>query len=68
MICYKDMTFCPFYKSCKISRDCSRPLTPEVIRLAKHWWGGEDAPICQFTEKPDCFESIGGNKNEVTSS
>ena len=57
MICYKDMTFCSFYKECSKGKDCSRALTEEVIKDAQEWWGNPEAPICQFMEKPDCFIS-----------
>ncbi len=56
MIGYRDMTFCPFYQDCKNAPDCHRPLTPEVREYAAKWWGGEDAPICVFMEKPECHE------------
>ena len=55
MLCYKDMTFCPFYEDCKQATECHRPLTPEVIKQATEWWGGDDAPIAQFAEKPYCW-------------
>jgi len=58
MICYKDMTFCKYYKECGIGHDCHRALTEEVREGADKWWGkGKDAaPICIFSEKPNCFE------------
>ena len=56
MICYRDMTFCPFYKEC--GDVCNRALTPEVEKGAELWWksfkSDDPAPICQFAEKPDC--------------
>ncbi len=54
MICYRDMTFCPFYHDCMNAHSCSMPLTPEVQKAAVKWWGSEDAPICVFSQKPDC--------------
>ena len=54
MICYKDMTFCPFYKDC--ANPCFRSLTDEVWRTAKNWWKDDDPPICQYMSKPDCFK------------
>ncbi len=53
MICYKDMTFCTFYKDCKLQDECHRPLTPEVITQAEKWM--ENAPVSMFTNKPDCW-------------
>jgi len=49
MICYKDMTFCSYYKECE-GIDCIRALTPQVKKDAKRI----GFPICQFLEKPDC--------------
>lgn len=58
MICYKDMTFCPF-ANCKHFGDtkedpdnCFRSLTKRIRREAKK----NNLPICQFTEKPGCYE------------
>ena len=58
MICYMDMTFCPYYKECARGDTCGRALTPEVEKKADKWWPGDKgtAPICQYAEKPDCFE------------
>lgn len=56
MICYKDKTFCPFYKECLKGQECDRALTEGVKESAKAWWGTEDAPISMFMDKPDCFE------------
>lgn len=54
MICYRDMTFCEHYETCKNAKWCSRPLTPEVKEQAKKWWGDDDAPIARFVNKPEC--------------
>lgn len=56
MICYRDMTFCPFHADCGKAPDCSRPLTKEVEAKAREWWGKDGAPIAQYTEKPPCHE------------
>ena len=53
MFCYRDMTFCSFYKECVDAKDCHRKLTPEVIEAAEKWM--KNAPIVQFTDKPECF-------------
>ena len=52
MICYKDRTFCS-YEKCKKFSECPRALTKEIKVSAK----GFGLPICQFAERPDCFES-----------
>lgn len=54
MICYRDMTFCPFYGKCRISHSCHRPLTPTVKQDAEQC----GLPICRFAEKPECFIPI----------
>lgn len=60
MICYRDMTFCNFYKKCSRAKNCHRPLTEEVLKQAKNWWGSfqttSEPPISVYLEKPDCFK------------
>lgn len=56
---YRDMTFCPFYSDCVEGRGCLRALTPEVMKAAELWANKarlKVVPICQFREKPDCWE------------
>lgn len=59
MICYRDITFCGFWENCSKGEGCSRVLTEEVIAAAEKWRGSENAPICQYVEEPDCFQSQG---------
>ena len=56
MICYKDKTFCPFWRDCAeyIQGGCHRAMTPGVVRDAKY----HGLPMSQFTKKPSCFEEI----------
>ena len=62
MMCYRDITFCPFWEDCASAVKCSRPLTEQVKKAADKWWNSnleegdepEGAPICVFSEKPDC--------------
>ena len=52
MMCFRDMTFCGFYKECKDGEECHRALTEEVEYAAKRTglW------ISQFADKPaECF-------------
>jgi len=56
MLCYKDMTFCDFYKDCKDGDNCNRSFTPKVKEDAK----ANDLPACCFIDKPDCFKQKGG--------
>lgn len=51
-LCYKDMTFCPFWRNCFNVADCHRPLTDEVAEAA-HKFG---LPLSQFTDKPSCWK------------
>lgn len=50
MICFSDMTFCPFYKDCAKAWNCHRPLTEKVEQAAQR----AGLPISAFAEKPDC--------------
>jgi hypothetical protein len=65
MICYRDRTFCPFWKDCADGKDCTRALTDEIIAAARVWWKSfsskDEAPICQFAEKPECWRAGVGN-------
>lgn len=54
MFCYKDMTFCQYYETCKSGVHCSRALTPEVKDGADEY----DLGISQFAEVPDCFSQL----------
>ena len=51
MICYKDITFCPFWIECKDGSGCRRRLTQKVEDDAVN----AGIPIMEFTEKPECF-------------
>jgi len=54
MICYRDTTFCRYYRDCALAETCHRPLTPEVRAAAEEWWGEPGAPIAEFAEQPGC--------------
>ena len=56
MMCYKGMTFCPFYLECKNGNDCKSALTSKVEEDAKKWWGKDNPPISVYLDKPDCFK------------
>ena len=53
MICYRDMTFCPYYKDCNAQKICERPLTEKVKADAEKWM--KNAPIAYFTDRPECW-------------
>jgi len=52
MLCYRDMTFCSFYTSCKDGDNCFRALTDNVLDDARN----SHLSVSQFMEKPDCFK------------
>lgn len=54
MICYKDTTFCPYYKKCAKQLECSRPLTDKVKKDA----ASVGLPISQWIEEPYCMEKL----------
>lgn len=54
MMCYKDMTFCPYYTICTKGDTCFRACTPEVEDRAEEF----KLPICMFMEEPECFEPV----------
>jgi len=63
MLCYKDMTFCR-EKECRNWEACARAMTKEREKAAGEWWeqgGGlpEDAPVCYFSNAPECFQTKG---------
>ena len=49
MICYKDMTFCGYYETCKDGKECFRSLdkVPDDTELL----------VMQFRNKPKCWEA-----------
>lgn len=55
MMCYRDRTYCPFSSSCLNATNCSRALTDEVKEAAYKWWGNQEAPICVYVDKPECY-------------
>jgi len=52
MLCFRDRTYCSYYKNCKDGMFCKRALTQDVKVVAEK----VNIPICQFLEKPDCFK------------
>jgi len=56
MLCYKDMTFCTFWKECKDNKKCGRALTDKIKEDAEKWM--KNAPICAYVDKPDCFKKL----------
>lgn len=58
--CYKDMTFCSFYKNCKKGNDCFRSLIPTVSKEAKRLV----MPICEFSKVPSCHVKVKREKRK----
>ena len=60
MFCYRDMTFCTYYKDCIKARQCHRPLTPQVEQEAEEFWKQSKlhgSPVySMFMSKPQCHE------------
>ena len=56
MICFKDKTFCPFWKECAFGIGCADALTPKVEEEAEKWWGSKDYSIAVYEEKPNCYK------------
>jgi hypothetical protein len=59
MMCYKDMTFCPFYDKCRDGKSCDRALTDKVVADSVRY----DMPISRFVNQPDCFMEITNEQN-----
>lgn len=51
MLCYRDMTFCPFHESCASAPECPRALTEAIQREASRL----QAPVCLYAAKPSCY-------------
>ena len=56
MICYHDKTWCSFHNECTHGKECSSALTNKVKEDAVKWWGSSDAPVMEFSSKPECFK------------
>lgn len=57
---YKDVTFCEFYRECS-KFACIRALTPKVKKDAKK----AGRMIWQYTDTPECFQSMQAEPNFV---
>jgi len=64
MLCYRDMTWCPFYADCRECERCNRALTDSIRRKAAR----AELNLCQFVEKPGCWteqgEATDGQRDE----
>jgi len=60
MMCYKDITFCPYYMECGKGIACVRALTPAIISQANK----AQLYISQYASKPKCIIKKKGNKND----
>lgn len=54
MMCYRDMTFCDFWKTCGRGATCPSALTPKVNDDVKEFV----LPICFFASKPQCYQEM----------
>lgn len=53
---FQDTTFCNFYEKCVKSKECKIAFTKEMSDKSVEWWGGQDAPVSFYAEKPECYE------------
>ena len=51
MICYRDMTFCPFWRECRDGFDCHRALLPRDEARAEE----KGLAISAYADRPDCW-------------
>lgn len=56
-MCFRDKTFCNF-EDCAKFLTCKRGFTEKVRQDSIKWWGNENAPVCFYADKPECFEEI----------
>ena len=54
MICYRDMTFCPFWRECSDGFDCPRALLPRDVARAEE----KGLAISQYADRPDCWREV----------
>jgi hypothetical protein len=54
MLCYRDMTFCPYYMDCEEGNDCPRALKPHIIGKAAE----AGLEISAYLDRPECFAAI----------
>lgn len=68
MMGYLDRTWCPksINRRCARRKGCYRAFTSEDQKHAEAWWGGEDFPICVYSEEPECFVPIPVNQADGT--
>jgi len=52
VICYRDMTFCPFSDDCEDGNECPRAITVDVQEGAER----HNLPLSRFVSEPDCFK------------
>jgi hypothetical protein len=52
MLCYRDRTYCRFYKTCIFGLECPRALTPKVSECANK----SGLYIMQYGSKPKCYK------------
>lgn len=55
MICFRDMTFCPYWEKCASGHKCFRALTDNVKEEAMR----VNLPISVFKEEPEeCYNAL----------
>ena len=52
MLCYRDMTFCDFWRTCLNAEGCSRKLTEKARMAAAEM----NIPLCTYVSPPkECY-------------
>lgn len=59
MLCYKNRTFCPYYKTCYYGQVCSSALTPKIRVEAQQ----AKQALSQYISEPPCY--IEGTTNDT---
>jgi hypothetical protein len=52
-MCYKDKTFCDFWRTCLTGNQCDRAFTPQVMKRVEEWM--PNPPISRYTDYPQCY-------------
>jgi len=49
---YKDMTFCPFFRSCAEGKTCPRAMTDQIVSDANNF----GMNVSCFVDRPFCWK------------
>lgn len=57
-MCYRDKTFCDFWRNCGDGAECPKAFTQFVQEGADKWWGKPNAPIAKYGSPPRCYKEV----------